>query len=259
MVNLLTQPKCRTLAREAGFPTAVDPLIGVGPDRVISAIAMIEGATEAAMNAAKRDGIAYSDFDAVGDQNLITDYWWYSFSGLQIRSVRGEKGTGKYRDQLRLPVPSFAFSSALQIWKDCRAARRVDPKVPNSGFEPWSTFMSGQHKAYLQDVFPPPPGMYVVQAGDYLSLIASRQKMGTWQDWARVNTLHDPDKIYIGQKLIKLWTEYQVRSGDTMSRIFELYAEGITYARFLSFNAAAVPDPDLVAVKQIIRIPHERL
>jgi nucleoid-associated protein YgaU len=66
-----------------------------------------------------------------------------------------------------------------------------------------TTYASGMYKAYLQDIFPPPPNAYIVLAGDTLSKIAVRfGNQWTWQDLARANGLHDPFTIFIGQTLI---------------------------------------------------------
>jgi len=63
-------------------------------------------------------------------------------------------------------------------------------------------YTSGAYKAYLQDLFPPAPGTYIVLAGDTLSGIAAKVVGGfTWEDLARTNNLHSPYSISIGQSL----------------------------------------------------------
>ena len=176
MPNLLTQKQVEDLAFEIGFTR--------DNARIASAIAMCEAPYLS-------NGEAFSDFSAIGDQALANATWGYSYGGFQIRSLRADKGSGKIRDELALPDPSF----------NAYAARRI--KLAAGSFSPWSTYVGGQYKAYLQDIFPPPPGSYVVVAGDSLSKIA--QKLGnrfTWQDLARTNGLHNPYTVYIGQVLL---------------------------------------------------------
>ncbi len=130
-----------------------------------------------------------ADFGAIGDQELADEKWGFSYGGFQIRSLRAEKGTGGPRDEDRLLEPRFNARSALII-------RR------GQGWTAWSTYNDGSYKAYLQDMFPPDSGTYVVVAGDTLSGIAN--KLGntfTWENLARVNGLHSPYSIGIGQVL----------------------------------------------------------
>ncbi len=124
----------------------------------------------------------------MGDKDLANDIWGYSYGGFQIRSLRAEKGTGGWRDEDRLLVPRF----------NARAARAIKR---SSGWGAWSTYSSGMYKAYLQDLYPPPPNTYVVLGGDTLSGIASSFGTFTWEDLARANSIHSPYSIFIGQKL----------------------------------------------------------
>ena len=131
-----------------------------------------------------------SDFGLIGDQDLADAIWGFSYGGFQIRSLRAHRGTGKYRDEERLDEVGFNLDSAVTIFRE-------------SGWDAWSTFTSGMYKAYLPDMFPPPPGTYVVVAGDTLSGIAAKFKQEfTWQELARVNNLHDPYALVIGQTLL---------------------------------------------------------
>lgn len=175
MANLLTQEEVRLLAVDVGFlPRGA---------KIASAIAMCEspGASE--------NGQATSDFGAIGDQDLANDIWGYSYGGFQIRSLRVQKGTGLPRDENRLLEPRF----------NCRSARIIRR---NSGWEAWSTYTSGMYKAYLQDMFPPEPGTYVVVSGDTLSGIAAKHgNTFTWQDLAATNGIVSPHTITIGQVL----------------------------------------------------------
>lgn len=205
--------------------------------RIAAAIAMCEAPYSV-------NGKSYSDFDLVGDQALANSIWGYSYGGFQIRSLLAQKGTGQFRDALRLTDPTFNASSALTIFK-------------MSGWSPWTTYNTGQYKAMLQDEFPPQPGTYVVVPGDSLSAIASRLNIGAWQDFARVNGLHDPYTIYIGQTLLLPWVNYTVKSGDTLSQIVVKYGMGVTYQRVATFNN--IVNASLIYPGQIIRIPRSTL
>jgi hypothetical protein len=130
-----------------------------------------------------------SDFSAVGDQELANDTWGYSYGGFQVRSLRSHTGTGKYRDAEKLLDPEFNATSARKI------------KL-NQGWTAWSVYKSGAYKAYLQEIFPPPPNTYVVLSGDTLSKIGYKLNI-PWQDLARWNNIHSPYTIYIGQVLLK--------------------------------------------------------
>ena len=131
------------------------------------------------------DGVPFSDFSAIGDQNLADDVWGYSYGGFQIRSLRDQKGTGGIRDENRLLEPRFNARSALAI-------RR------SQGWNAWTTYTSGMFKAYLQDIYPPAPNTYVVIAGDTLSLIGSRLGI-PWEEIARLNNIVSPYRLQIGQ------------------------------------------------------------
>jgi hypothetical protein len=173
MVNLLTQEEVRLLAREVGF--------GPKDARIASAIAMCEAPYA-------KDGKQYSNFDAVGDIDLQTDVWGPSYGGFQIRSLRADTGTGSFRDKDRLLKPKFNTKAALSIKKSL-------------GFNAWSVYLHGQYKAYLQDLFPPAEGTYIVLAGDTLSGIGEKTGI-MWTDLARWNNLHFPYTIFIGQVIL---------------------------------------------------------
>ena len=160
------------MLRKAGF--------GPRPARVGAAIALCEAP-------GPKEGEPTSDFGLVGDLDLMDETWGASYGGFQIRSLKIQTGTGDYRDAEQLVKPRF----------NCEAARQV---YLNQGWAAWTTYTSGMYKAYLQDWFPPPPGTYVVLSGDTLGAIAAKFKM-TWQELARINNLHAPYTIYIGQQL----------------------------------------------------------
>lgn len=171
--KVFTQEEVRKELRELGMSKR-DARIG-------SAIACVEAP-------AREADTPSSDFAKVGDQTLANDTWGYSYGGFQIRSLRAAKGTGSYRDEDMLVRPHF----------NCMSAKAIHDDV---GWKAWSTFTSGQYRAYLQDMYPPPPHTYIVLAGDTLTGIAA--KLGVdWEEIARLNNLHSPYTIYIGQNLV---------------------------------------------------------
>lgn len=169
---ILTQDEVRKRLRKLGM-TYRNAKIG-------SAIAVVEAP-------ARGEPVPSSDFSKVGDQALANETWGYSYGGFQIRSLRSQKGTGEFRDEDRLGEPQF----------NCHSAKIIHD---TTGWKAWSTFTSGQYKAYLQDIYPPPPNTYVVLVDDTLTGIG--EKLGIdWEELARVNNLHSPYTIYIGQYL----------------------------------------------------------
>lgn len=229
MTNALLQSAVEALCVKVGFSPS--------NARIMAAISMVEAPYSFG-------GKSYSDFDRVGDQALANTIWGHSYGGFQIRSLRAQAGTGGFRDAERLPEPEFSAHSAYTIWKQ-------------SGFSPWSTYNTGQYKAMLQDLFPPPPGTYVVVPGDTLGAISYRLKIGLWTDLARVNGIRSPYIIFIGQVLLLPWFNYTVKSGDTLSKIVATYGEGVTYQQVADFNS--IFNPNLIQVGQIIRIPRSTL
>jgi len=154
--------------------------------RIGSAIALCE-----APAGLSSSGEYQANFGAVGDQELANEIWGYSYGGFQIRSLREHKGTGLLRDEDEL----------LKVHFNCRSAMKIKRQWGN--WKAWSTYTSGMYKAYLQDMYPPPPNTYVVLAGDTLQDITANLSTGwTWEDLARVNNLHWPFTIYIGQHLL---------------------------------------------------------
>lgn len=175
MSNQLTQNQVQALARKVGFGRFRD-------SRTLSAIAMVESPL-------KIGGISYSDFDAVGDQELEDETWGFSYGGCMIRALKAEYGKGTFRDAKRLVEPEFNVRSALKVKRTL-------------GWNAWSVYSTGQHKAYLQERYPPAPGTVVVLGGDTLGSIAAELGDGTsWEDLARINGIHSPYTIYIGQTL----------------------------------------------------------
>lgn len=230
MTNLRTQKQTFDLAKAAGFDNA--------NAEIAAAIAMAETNTI-------KDGHAYCDFDAVGDESLVTSTWGPSYGAWQVRSLNAQKGTGQYRDALRLPDPAFNASSAHTIWKNA-----------GGSFTPWSTFTSGAYKAYLQTAVYNPPttlpaGTYMVVGGDSLSKIGSKTGY-EWRLIAALNNLVSPYTIYIGNVLILPDWNYTVKSGDYLSKIANEQAE-VTWQRIAEYNKLA--DPNKLVVGQVLKIP----
>ncbi|OII61226.1 hypothetical protein BJP40_06780 [Streptomyces sp. CC53] len=178
----------------------------------------------------------FCDADAVGDQELANSTWGYSYGFFQIRSLRAHKGTGQYRDEDRLRNPDFACRSALHIFQNAGGGT----------FNDWTTYRTGQYKAYLQDEFPPDPGTYVVVSGDTLTKIGL--KVGVeWQEIARLNNLHHPYTINIGQ-VLRLPdgaglppepVQYTVAAGDTLWAIGKRF--GIPWEHIARANGIVGP------------------
>ncbi len=171
--TIFTQDEVRLLLIDVGM--------GEKNAKIGSAIAMCEAP---AYNA----DTPSADFSMIGDIDLADATWGYSYGGFQIRSLRAQKGTGEIRDEDELLRPRFNAKSAKAI-------------KASQGWGAWSTYTSGMYKAYLPEQYPPPPNTYVVVAGDTLSSIGV--KLGvSWEDLARVNNLHSPYRITIGQELV---------------------------------------------------------
>jgi nucleoid-associated protein YgaU len=180
MPKLLRQSEIEEMLANLGLKRPLQIRIG-------AAIALCESPGGRAEN-----GEHQSNFSAIGDQELADDIWGYSYGGFQIRSVRNQKDTGDIRDEEQLVRPRFNCKSAIAIMRVW------------GGWGAWSTYNSGMYKAYLQDLYPPAPNTYVVLAGDNLQSITNAVSFGewTWENLARVNNLHLPYTIYIGQHLL---------------------------------------------------------
>lgn len=172
-MQLLTQEQIRRGLRRAG---ATKPVA-----KVLSACAMCEAPGP------EVNGEPTCNADLVGDQALANDTWGYSYGPLQVRSLRADKGTGRTRDEERLLNFPFHWRSAVTIEQ-------------SQGLIAWSTYRDGQFKAYLQTDYPPPDNHIYVKAGDTLSDLALTYDT-TWEELARINGLHSPYTIYIGQIL----------------------------------------------------------
>ncbi len=220
----MTQASVYSMCRTVGF--------AVAPAKIASAIAMVE-------SAATKLGKPYADFDLVGDQALADAVWGYSYGGFQIRSRRDQKGTGGYRDEDQLLDPTNNCRSAFAIYQSL-------------GFDAWSTYKDGSYKAFLQDLFPPAPGTYVVTSGDTLSGIGARLALD-WHQLAAINGLVSPYVLRIGQVLQLPYLTYRVVSGDTLSKIASVYGHGLTWQQLAEYNGLA--DPNKLFVGELLHIP----
>lgn len=75
--------------------------------------------------------------NALGDQTLTDSKWGYSIGLWQVRSLRGQYGTGAVRDATKLRNPAFNAASAFRI------------SSGGSNFSPWTAYTSGAYKKYL--------------------------------------------------------------------------------------------------------------
>lgn len=179
-----------------------------------------------------------ADSDSIGDIELQTDYWGPSVGLFQVRSIKAQKGTGGLRDYDRLLNPEENCRAALTIWS-------------SSGFGAWSTYTSGMYKAYLQDIYPPEPGTYIVLAGDTISKIALKYKIA-WQDLAITNNLKAPYRIFIGQVIhLYYYSTYQVAAGDTLTSIAKKF--NTTWQKLAEYNHLS--NPNHIHPGQVLRIP----
>ena len=227
MTNPFTQSQVRILAASAGWT--------LDNAKIMAAICMVESAYSI-------NGRAYADADKVGDQNLVTDVYGFSYGLAQIRSMYSQKDTGLSRDASRLPDPLFNLRSALVIWEKYR-------------FQPWTTYNNGQYQAFLPDEYPAPAGFHVVISGDTLIKITSKYPTNnfTWQQLAGANGLVSPYTIFINQKLqLPVWF-YTIRSGDTLSGIAASQTK-VTVQELATFNN--IVDANKIQANQIIKIPH---
>lgn len=235
MARLFTQTQVRALARTVGFKTIAPDKNTPADDRIISAIAMCEAP------ASDSRGI-YSDFDLVGDQALADKTWGFSYGGVQIRSKRADSGSGRPFDEKRLAVDElFVMKTALLLRN-------------TQGWRAWTTFNTGQYKAFLQDVYKPPAGTYAIQPGD--GLIRITAKLGNlwrWEALAYVNGLLKPWTIVVGRSLLLPWINYEVQSGDNLITVAANYAHGVTYQQVADFNEK--DDPNKLEVGETLRLP----
>jgi hypothetical protein len=77
------------------------------------------------------------DSDAVGDTRLVTSTWGPSIGLWQIRSLNAQRGTGGQRDELANKDPGTNARHMAEISNNGRS------------WGAWSTYTSGQYRAYL--------------------------------------------------------------------------------------------------------------
>ena len=116
-----------------------------------------------------------------------------------------------------------------------------------------------QPQTYEQPTVQSSGTMYVVQAGDTLSEIATRYGT-TYQSLAAINNIADPNRIYPGQEIVidGAATEapvagavyYTIKPGDTLSGIASTY--GTTWQWLSEVNG--ISDPNLIYPGNTIRV-----
>lgn len=113
-MTVLTMAQAYAYARQAGF----------APDTatIAAAIAM----AESGLNTTSR-----------GDVNLETSYWGPSVGLMQIRTVKGQTGTGQDRDITRLDDPLQNMIAAYDI------------SDKGKDFSPWTTYTDGKFRQFL--------------------------------------------------------------------------------------------------------------
>lgn len=162
----------------------------------------------------------YSNYDRLGDLDRIGQSagggktYGPSVTSFQIRTFREDYGTGTRRDQ------QWLLSS---LRNGCQAALSI---ARSSGYAAWTTYVTGRYKAYLQEFYPPPPGVYVVVAGDTFYKIDAKLGFprGTMQ---QANPGIDPRKLYGGLRLKIPASEvpyliFTVQPGQTLYSIMKL-------------------------------------
>lgn len=237
MPILKTQAEAFALAKSAGF---------ANPEaEIMAALAMAETFT-------LKDGKPFCDFASVGDTHLVDRTYGPSYGAWQIRSVKAQSGTGGYRDPAELAKFDPPFNA--------KAARSV---YLAQGFRAWSTYNSGAYQGYmLKATYNPPPavppGSYIVTGGDTLSAIG--QKTGhPWRDIAAVNKISGPRyTIYPGNVLLLPDFPYTVRSGDTLTSIAATVGSDLDWQTLHAYNKATVPNPNVLEVGQVLRVPRLR-
>lgn len=230
MSVLYTQKQAQALAKSVGFTDA--------QAEIAAAIAMAETNTFVS-------GVQYCNFSQIGDTTLANATWGPSYGAWQVRSLVADYDTGRTRDGLRLPEPTFNAKSALTIFKNA-----------GSSWTPWSTYTSGAYKGFmLAAVYNPKPvipaGTYMVSGGDTLSAIGTKTGYA-WRLIAALNNLYYPFTIFPGQILVLPDWTYTVVSGDYLSKIASTYSE-VTTKRIAEYNN--LTNPDVLSVGQKLKIP----
>nr|DAX89121.1 MAG TPA: hypothetical protein [Caudoviricetes sp.] len=116
-----------------------------------------------------------------------------------------------------------------------------------------------QAQTYEQPTVQSSGTMYVVQAGDTLSEIATRYGT-TYQSLAAINNIADPNRIYPGQEIVidgataeapaASAIYYTIKPGDTLSGIASTY--GTTWQWLSEVNG--ISDPNLIYPGNTIRV-----
>ena len=116
-----------------------------------------------------------------------------------------------------------------------------------------------QPQTYEQPTVQSSGTMYVVQAGDTLSEIATRYGT-TYQSLAAINNIADPNRIYPGQEIVidrataeapaAIAVYYTIKPGDTLSGIASTY--GTTWQWLAEVNG--ISEPNLMYPGNTVRV-----
>lgn len=88
----------------------------------------------AGWNGSPNPGESGGDPSARGDTTITTDKWGPSIGLWQVRSLRGEYGTGGSRDESRLSDPTFNARSMYEI------------SSGGTNWQPWSVYTKGTYR-----------------------------------------------------------------------------------------------------------------
>lgn len=227
-MTLYTQAQVRDFAIRGGFTALGTP----SQAQIASAIALVESSEVV-------DGMPFADSAKIGDLDRMDEKWGPSIGLMQVRSLKSQTGTGGPRDVERLPDPVFNLQSAHTIYSVY-------------GWGAWSTYNSGAYRAFLQEVYPPKPGTYIVVAGDTLTEIAETLNLD-WHVLASLNGLLPPYLLRIGQVLRLPYLTYTVVSGDTLSNIAKRFGVVGGYLKLAEINH--LTSPYTIYPQQTLTIP----
>jgi LysM repeat protein len=204
--------------------------------------------------------------DAVGDVALMDAVWGPSIGLFQIRSLNAQKGTGGVRDELANADPATNARHAHRIFLDA------------GGFTPWSTFVHGSYRVFLdraraavgggpltERTFAPGSAVHVIRAGETLAGIARQH--GITMERLRAlnpglfNTAHqDGNLVHPGERVFLSAPaaphHVVIGAGDTLGRIAS--AHGLSLARLRVLNPglfdAAHHHGDVIHPGEVVRL-----
>lgn len=194
------------------------------------------------------DKPGYSNYDRVGDLDRVGQaagggkHYGPSVTSFQIRTLQEDTGKRTKRDiDYILQSLNFGCWAAIEI-------------ANGSGYEAWTTYTSNKYKAYLQEFYPPPDGVYVVVSGDTMYLIDRKLGLprGTMLKWNpnRRIPMRPGDHLQLG------YVERTVKSGDTLYYLMK--TAGYTNPSKVDISEVAtyalLDPPYTIYPKQVLRI-----